>query len=364
MLAYGLLAGRLFLAAVFTVAGVGKLTDRGGAREAVRAFGGPARAAGSIATVLALAELAVATGLVVSVGAWWAALGALALLMLLSAVVTRSLRRGEAPECHCFGRLHAARIGRATLARNATLAAAATAVLVAGAPSDVGASATRWVTNLDEAAWMALAGAFACGTVLLAGGWLVTELLRRNGRLIERVDQLEGALADAGLELPPDLHHPAAAPRAGDPAPAFALPDLDARRVTLEDLLVPGRGLALVFASATCHPCRVVLRSVAERRVADGEPQVVVIGEGSAEEWRALPAQLRPARVLLQRDREVADRYGADVTPAALAMSADGVLTGPPALGASAVRELLALAAVDRQAPAMAPRLAAQGASS
>lgn len=364
-----LLAARLLLAAVFALAAAGKLLDREAARQAVRDFGGPARGASSIALALIGAELAVATGLIVRAAAWWAATGAALLLALLSLLVARSLHRGERPHCHCFGRLRSAKIGRGTLARNLLLCALAVAVVVHGR-ADVGTSATGWVAHLSEPGWAVVTGAVACTGLLLVVGCLTTELLRRNGRLIGRVEQLEAALELAGLEVPPPAD-PAgrATVRAGAAAPPFELPDLDGRPVTLADLLAPGRELALVFASTSCHPCRMLLRSLSERRAElPGRRRVVVIGDGSAEDWRSLPSELVPETVLLQRAYELAERYGAEVTPTAVVIAADGLVVAAPALGATAARRLLLESPpVDRAAPAgtsgAGPLLAIQAAA-
>jgi hypothetical protein len=197
-----------------------------------------------------------------------------------------------------------------------------------------------------QLAWTAVAIAAGVGAVLLVG-WLVVELLRRNGRQLARIDELEQALRAAGLEIPG-----APVARIGAPAPRFALADLDGRPVASRDLLVPGRRLILLFASPSCGPCRVALRRLADR---DAGPAVAVVGEGTADAWRALPAELRPAEVLLQVDREVADLFGAEATPAAVVIAADGTLAGPPVLGAAAVCALLE---PDGDAPAAVPRRA------
>jgi hypothetical protein len=317
---------RMLLAAVFGAAGIGKLLDPGGARRAVRAFGVADRHAAAVAVLLAGAELAVAGGLLVNAAAWWAAAGAIALLALFSGAIVRVLRRGETPDCRCFGRLHSAPVGRATLVRNALLAVVAAVILVRapGAPAPL--------------SWTAVAIASAVALALLVG-WLVVELLRRNGRLLARIDELEDALTAAGLEIPGAF---APVAQVGAPAPSFALADLDGRRVTSGDLLAPGRSLILLFASPSCRPCRVALRRVAARDAVGGSPPAVaVIGEGTAAAWRALPPEVRPADVLLQDGREVADLFGADLTPAAVVIAADGTLAGPPALGAAAVCALL-----------------------
>src|SRR5215213_5019699 len=122
-----LLGARLVLAAVFALAGLTKLADHQGARQAMRDFGVPA-------------ALATAVALLPTASAWWGAAGALALLALFIVGIGVSLARGRRPDCHCFGQIAAGPIGWGTLVRNAVLAAVAGFILAQG-PDDAGASA-------------------------------------------------------------------------------------------------------------------------------------------------------------------------------------------------------------------------------
>src|SRR5947209_19976636 len=119
-----LLAG-LLLAAVFVVAGLAKLADRAGSRQALVGFGLPAALAAPLGLLLPLAELAVAVALLPAAWAWWGALGALALLLLFVSGIGYNLAHGRQPDCHCFGQLHSAPAGWPTLTRNLVLAAIA-----------------------------------------------------------------------------------------------------------------------------------------------------------------------------------------------------------------------------------------------
>ena len=67
---------RIGLGLVFGVAGVTKLLDLPGTREAVVNFGAPKSLAPSIAILLPVSELLVLIGLLFSVTTWWSALGA------------------------------------------------------------------------------------------------------------------------------------------------------------------------------------------------------------------------------------------------------------------------------------------------
>src|SRR5215212_1360917 len=127
-----LLVARLLLALVFVVAGVSKLADRKGSRQALADFGVPSSLASPLGILLPLAELAIAAALIPAASAWWAALGALSLLLLFVAGISINLARGRKPDCHCFGQLHSAPAGWRTLARNGALAATAGFVLWAG----------------------------------------------------------------------------------------------------------------------------------------------------------------------------------------------------------------------------------------
>jgi uncharacterized membrane protein YphA (DoxX/SURF4 family) len=95
----GLIA-RLVLVVVFVVAGLTKLADRAGLRQALIDFGVPARLATPGGILLPLAELAVAVALIPLVSAWWGALGALVLLALFIVGITFNLARGRKPDCH------------------------------------------------------------------------------------------------------------------------------------------------------------------------------------------------------------------------------------------------------------------------
>ena len=76
-----LLIARVLLALVFASAGVAKLADRSGSRQALIDFGLPRSLAAPLGILLPLAELEVAAALIPVATAWWGAMGALALLL-------------------------------------------------------------------------------------------------------------------------------------------------------------------------------------------------------------------------------------------------------------------------------------------
>jgi uncharacterized membrane protein YphA (DoxX/SURF4 family) len=141
-----LLLARLGLAVVFALAGSAKLADLGGSRRAVRGFGVPGALGGVVGTLLPLAELAVAVALAFSGSARLGAIAALVLIGGFVVGITAALVRREQPDCHCFGQLHSAPVGRGALARNLILAGIATGVVLGGPQLSV----TAWWGSLSH----------------------------------------------------------------------------------------------------------------------------------------------------------------------------------------------------------------------
>lgn len=90
-----LLIARVLLALVFASAGVAKLADRSGSRQALIDFGLPRSLAAPLGILLPLAELEVAAALIPVATAWWGAMGALALLLAFVGGISANLARGR-----------------------------------------------------------------------------------------------------------------------------------------------------------------------------------------------------------------------------------------------------------------------------
>ena len=189
-----LLFARLLLASVFLLAGLAKLGDLAGSRQAVTAFGVPERLARPMGTVLPFIELAAGMALIPSATARFGALLALALLVVFAGAIALALANGREPDCHCFGQLRSAPASWRTLLRDAGLAAVAAFVLAAGW-SNTGASATGWIGALGATAAVGLLGGGVILVVLCFLGWFSLQLLRQHGRLPARIELLENGLA-------------------------------------------------------------------------------------------------------------------------------------------------------------------------
>ena len=193
--------------------------------------------------LLPAAELTLAGALLLAPMAGVAATGTIALLALFSLLVVRTLRRGEAPDCHCFGQVGGGPVGRGTLLRNAALALVALAVM-AGGPGYSLSDAARELGDRPPAE-----------RVLLVGGPILLVVVLGLSRMVFQLLAQQGRLHPAGRRPRGSLRRPSGRdPRA--PAPAFTLPDPDGRLLSLAEL-VAGAG-----PSCRRSPTRTVVRVV------------------------------------------------------------------------------------------------------
>lgn len=319
------LFARLALAVVFALAGTAKLADLAGSRRAVRGFGVPAALAGVAGTLLPLAELALAGGLMVSASARWGALGALILLGAFVVGIAAAIGKGNVPDCHCFGQLHSAPAGWRTLARNLVLAGVAVVVVLAGPGPSVGA----WLGSLShQQAWV-LAGALA-GAVFAGQAGLVWVLLRRHGAVLMRLRALEADSTTGGAAL-----------TIGDPAPPFDLPGLAKERISLAGLLSAGRGVLLVFTDPRCGPCQALLPQLAAWQDTHADRvTVALISRGTAAENLLAREEHGLRHIARQAEHQTDTPYGVVGTPSAILIGADGRVLGPLVTGADQIADL------------------------
>jgi peroxiredoxin len=337
MLAAPVLAARLLLAGVLAVAAVAKLADLRGSERAAADCGVPEALAPAVGLGLPLAELAVAVLLLPSATAFAGAVGAVALLALFSAAIAVSLRRGRAPDCHCFGQLHSAPAGPSSLARNAVLAAIA-AFAIAGTLSGSATSAVAWIGDLD-ATERAIAGAAVA--LLTAGAVAFLLLLRSYGQLLLRVEVLEHG--ERGPQLPRR-------------APDFTATTTEGTEVALHDLLAPGVPLMLIFASPDCTPCDALLPDVAVWQSEHaGRIRLAVASSGDAEDVRAEAEELELDDVLVDEGSELYRAFHANGTPSAVLIGPDGAIASSMASGPDRIKALLAAAVRAPDVPVGAP---------
>jgi hypothetical protein len=309
-----LLVSRLILAAVFAVAGIGKLMDREAARRALGTFGLPPRAAIPLASTLPVGELAIAGALIAWPSAPWPAIASGGLLCVFTAVIAVNLLRGRRPTCQCFGSLHSAPIGLGTVGRNLALVALAAFVTAGTGISDAG-----WVAGL--APFKVVAGAASAVAIVLA---VLTAHSARRTRA--------RAAGDA-----PDQH--ATTLQTGATAPAFAAMGADGRAIRLSELIAAGKPVVLVFSNPRCGACTALLPTIAlwQRQLDDEVSVRVVTPDGDGGDRRALPEGS-----ILDEDGGIARLYEVHATPSAVLVRSDGTLGSDVVAGDTSIRELIA----------------------
>jgi thiol-disulfide isomerase/thioredoxin len=333
-----LLSVRLLLALVFAIASVAKLLDLSGSRAAVAGFGVPERLAAPLGTLLPFAELAVAVALLPSSSTRYGAVGAFALLVLFVVAIGRSMARGEAPDCHCFGQLHSEPAGPRTLARNAVLGGLAAFVAIAGW-TDAGPSVTGWIGGLTGAGLVAFLAGIGLATLAMLTGSALLALLRQNGRLLLRIDELEVRLDASGA---PALAPPHQGLPLGEQAPAFTLQGLYGETVTLESLTAAELPVLLLFTDPSCAPCNALMPEIASWQREHSEAlTLAVMTRGSAEDNRSKVREHGVASVWLDDGLDVYGAYEAAGTPGAVLVDARGRIASPVVAGADGIAGLV-----------------------
>ena len=308
---------RLALSAVFGIAGVTKLLDQRGTREAVKNFGSPESLAPALSIVLPIAELAIATGLLFAGTVGAGALAALLVLGLFVVAISVNLAQGHTHDCHCFGQLYSRPLGWPTLVRNLIFA--------------FGAGFIFWGVNARRASsGLSIAGRFNSSQWLLITSAVVVTVAiliysqRRQKNLAARTPA-----APQGLPL-------------DSLAPPFELTAYAGGKSSLEQLLAYGKPLLLIFTNPNCGPCVILFQEIKEWQESHSEQlTIALISFGTIKENFVNVARNRLGQVLLQQKREVAEKYGANVTPTAVVVDTNGRIVSRLAAGADEIRKLL-----------------------
>jgi thiol-disulfide isomerase/thioredoxin len=309
---------RIALSAVFGIAGVTKLLDPRGTRDAVKNFGSPDSLAPALGIALPIAELAIAAGLLFTTLTVESSLAALVLLGAFVAAISVNLARGRTHDCHCFGQLYSRPLGWPTLVRNLVFALGAGVVLwersIATSSPSIPDTLSRFI--LPEWLWM-----FAALAVLIAF-WIYLRQRRKPS-------PAEAAAAPRGLPI-------------DSAAPTFELTAYAGGTRSLAELLDYGKPVLLIFTNPTCGPCVVLFAEIKEWQQSHSDQlTIALISFGTIKENFVNVARNGLGQVLLQQQREVAEKYGANVTPTAVVVNSNGRIASPVAAGADEIRALL-----------------------
>ena len=329
---------RVFLFAVFAVAGIGKLLDLEGSEKAVKEFGAPEELGKTLAIALPFAEIVFAVCLLFVSTSWVGAIGALLLLVTFIGGMIWQMAQGKAPDCHCFGAIHSEPVSPKSLIRNAVFAILAL-FLVAQGRENQGLGFTDLTNEMAIQLIIGLATIGMLGAVV----FFLKRISEQQTQIMRRIEVLELISTSEGGEVKRDeagsVHDGLPL---GAPFPDFALADLNGKIVEFDHLLGTAKPTLFFFVSPTCNPCKALLPEIETWQTdLKNKLQIVFVSSGTADENLEKFGGAGSRQILLQNDRELAEATGAKWTPTALLVNADGAIASNLAVGDAAIRELI-----------------------
>ncbi|MGI9054974.1 MAG: MauE/DoxX family redox-associated membrane protein [Pyrinomonadaceae bacterium] len=333
-----LLLIRIFLAAIFAVAGVGKLLDLEGSEKAVKAFGTPEEFAKFFAIALPFAEIVFAVCLLFTSTSWLGAIGATILLLSFIGGMIRQIAQGNAPDCHCFGAIHSEPVSKKSLIRNIIFAILSFFLVAQGRDS-------QGLGFTDLTNEMAIQLILGLATVALLGAvvYFLKKISEQQTQIMRRIELLEVLSHEGGREIErEDVSDPHEGLPIGAPAPDFSARDLAGKIVSFENLLVKNKPMILFFFSPSCMPCQALLPEIESWQNKLKENfNFVFISKGKEKENAEKFGGTNFKQILLQKDNEIAEAFKAVWTPTAVLINADGTIASHLAAGDVAIRSLL-----------------------
>ncbi len=331
-----LLIIRLFLFAVFAIAGISKLLDRPGSIKAMREFGTPDEFAKTFAVALPFAEIVFAGCFLFTSMAWIGSIGALLLLLTFIGGMIWQISQGKAPDCHCFGQIHSEPVGKKSLIRNILFALLALVLVTQGRdPQGMSLADTS-----SEMLQMALIFILLTLAVVLLS--YVKKLSDQQTEILRQMGVLELASGESVPVERNDAGDPNDGLPIGAPLPDFAIPDLNGRIVCFDELLGENKPFLFLFVGATCDPCEAFLPEIREWEALLGEKlRFIFISHGDVEMTRKKFGNTVSSIVLVEKAREFALTVNAKWTPTALFVDSDGNIASHIAAGDIAIRRLV-----------------------
>jgi thiol-disulfide isomerase/thioredoxin/uncharacterized membrane protein YphA (DoxX/SURF4 family) len=317
---------QILLAGVLGVAGVAKLFDLKGSRQALTDFGVPQRLAPPMSVLLPLAEIATAVALLIHPWARWGGVAAVALFLGFSAGIANAMRQGKDVDCGCFGRLYTAVAGSRALVRNLVLAALGVALVIHGP----GPAIDQWVADRTAAELVAIVATVAAVALAAFSFWTWSE--NRKHRPTDAA--APQAPPTGGLPEPGPLFkgRPEGLPL-GTMAPEFSLVDTRGETRTLKSLLGRGNPVVLEFVDPGCGACNRLLPALGRWQSALAD-QVTVAVVTQAEADDPVWDEHGISQVLLDETGAVYESFKMISTPTAVVVGLDGRVGSAPAGGA------------------------------
>lgn len=333
-----LLLIRIFLAAIFAIAGIGKLLDLEGSEKAVKAFGTPEEFARVFAIALPFAEIVFAVCLLFVSTSWLGAIGATILLLTFIGGMIWQIAQGNAPDCHCFGTIHSEPVSKKSLIRN-IIFAILSLFLAAQGRENQGLGFTDLTNEMAIQLIVGLATTALLGAVV----YFLKKITEQQTQIIRRIEMLEVLSHEGGREIErEDVLNPNEGLPIGAPAPDFAARDLSGKIISIDNLLIKNKPMVLFFVSPTCIPCQSLLPEI-ENWQNDLKDRInfVFVSKGKEKENAEKFGGGGFKQILLQKENEIAEAFNAVWTPTAVLISSEGIIASPLAAGDAAIRSLI-----------------------
>ena len=201
-------------------------------------------------------------------------------------------------------------------------------------------------------ATLAIIVAVSLTAIVLVFGVFAYEILRQNGRLMRRLEAVEGALEELA---PPDggtraggfgdrslagsrINRDGLPP--GTEAPAFRLPRVGGGSLSLQDY--SGRRMMLVFSDPGCGPCNALAPRLEALWRQPGTASVLMISRGGMEaNQRKIDEHALTFPVVLQQQWEVSREYGKFAMPMAYLIDEHGIIASNVAVGVTPILALM-----------------------
>lgn len=332
-----LLLIRFALAALFAMAGVAKLFDPQGTEKAIEGFGIPSSLARHLRTLLPVAEMLIAISLLFVDLSWYGAIAAAGILAAFTVGMLIQFAKGNAPDCHCFGQIHSEPVGLSSILRNFALIALAGFLIYSGIEAQ-GGDVTS--TPLSLAIVVGFSFLFVIGISVIL---YLKEISTGQQQLMRRVELLEIISREGGEVEREDLSDPNEGLPIGAMLPEFIGKNvLDGSSFSSADIAANGLSTLFLFVSPTCNPCQALLPEI-EGWIAEfaGKANFVFVTTGKDKENLEKFGAVKPAAIIVQKEREIAESVNAFWTPTGLLVDGSGRIASRLTPGDNTIRELV-----------------------
>ncbi len=332
---------RLSLAAIFFLAGIGKFLDLKGSEKAVKDFGVPEMLSKPVSIALPVLEISIALSLLFIETSWFGAIGAILLLFVFIGGMLYQLKLGNTPDCHCFGQIHSEPISIKSLIRNGIFAFLGIFLVFSGQTNQ---GLNIFNTGFDyfgKTDFMQIIIGLAIVVLLAAIVYFLKQISHQQVQILRRIEVLEIISSEGKSVERENVGHPQDGLPVGAPAPDFVLPDVNGNNVAFEHLLARAKPFLFFFVSPNCNPCNALLPEIQAWQKDLGEKfEFVFISSGKAKENTEKFGEVA-GKILLQKEREISEVFGAIWTPTVLLVNSDGTIGSRNAAGDKAIRELI-----------------------